>query len=124
MDFVDDEDERREIEKAGEATLDASSPAPAKDRLTGRLASGLAQRLVLKGTGPLPLLEDDPLVELLGKATNEELAPLAELLCTRGGVLILLEPSSNGDGTSQPLSISRTARIRRNAGSFMASAPG
>ena len=43
-----------EIEKAGETTLDASLPA--KDRLTSRLASGLADRLVQKGTGPLPLL--------------------------------------------------------------------
>jgi uncharacterized protein YaaW (UPF0174 family) len=76
-----------EIEKAGEATLDA--PLPAKDRLAGRLASGLADRLALKGTGPLPLLEDDPLVELLGKATKE-LAPLVEILCTKGGVMCQL----------------------------------
>jgi uncharacterized protein YaaW (UPF0174 family) len=77
-----------EIEKAGKATLDARSSA--KDRLTTRLASGLADRLVLKGTGPLPLVEDDPLVELLGKATNEELAPLVEILCTKGGVMCQL----------------------------------
>ena len=77
-----------EIEKAGESTLDASLPA--KDRLKSRLASGLADRLVLKGTGPLPLIEDDPLVELLGKATNEELAPLVEILCTKGGVMCQL----------------------------------
>jgi hypothetical protein len=61
-----------EIKKAGDTTLDLHLPA--QDRLTDRLASGLAERLVLKGTGPLPLVEDDPLVELLGKATNEELA--------------------------------------------------
>jgi uncharacterized protein YaaW (UPF0174 family) len=77
-----------EIEKAGDAALDL--PLPAKDRLTDRLASGLAERLVLKGTGPLPLIADDPLVELLGKATNEELAPLVEILCTKGGVMCQL----------------------------------
>jgi hypothetical protein len=77
-----------EIEKAGEATL--GEPIPAKDRLASRFASGLAERLVLKGTGPLPLVEDDPLVELLGKATNEELAPLVEILCTKGGVMCQL----------------------------------
>jgi uncharacterized protein YaaW (UPF0174 family) len=73
-----------EIEKTGEVTLDASRPA--KDRLAGRLAD----RLVLKGTGPLPLIEDDPLVELLSKATNEELAPLVEILCTKGGLMCQL----------------------------------
>jgi uncharacterized protein YaaW (UPF0174 family) len=77
-----------EIEKAGDAAPDL--PLPAKDRLTDRLASGLAERLVLKGTGPLPLIADDPLVELLGKATNEELAPLAEILLTKGGVMCQL----------------------------------
>lgn len=77
-----------EIEKAGESALD--TPLPAKDRLTSRLANGLTDRLVHKGTGPLPLLEDDPLVELLGKATNEELAPLVEILCTKGGVMCQL----------------------------------
>ncbi len=77
-----------EIERADEAALDA--PMPAKTTLAGRLASGLADRLVLKGTGPLPLVDDDPLVELLGKATNEELAPLVEILCSKGGVMCQL----------------------------------
>lgn len=72
-----------EIEKDGETSLDASQPA--KDKLTTRLASGLADKLTLKGTGPLPLIEDDPLLELLNKATNEELAPLVEILCAKGG---------------------------------------
>lgn len=79
-----------EIKKADEAIPDASASLPAKERLTDRLASGFADKLARKGTGPLPLLEDDPLVELLSKATNEELAPLVEILCTKGGVMCQL----------------------------------
>ncbi len=71
-----------QIEKSDETTLDAP---PAKDTLTGRLASGLAGKLARKGNGSLPLIEDDPLIELLGRATNEELAPLVEILCSKGG---------------------------------------
>src|SRR5690348_13768368 len=71
-----------QIEKADETALDAP---PAKDKLTSRLASGLADKIARKGTGPLPLIEDDPLIELLSKATNEELAPLVEVLCSKGG---------------------------------------
>ena len=72
-----------EIKKADETTLDA--PLPAKGKLTNRLGAGLADKLALKGTGPLPLIEDDPLVELLNKTTNEELTPLVEILCAKGG---------------------------------------
>jgi uncharacterized protein YaaW (UPF0174 family) len=72
-----------EIVKADERALDASLPS--KDKLTDRLVSGLANKLAVKGTGPLPLIEDDPLIELLSKATNEELAPLVEILCAKGG---------------------------------------
>ena len=71
-----------EIEKA-ETALDPRLPV--KDKLTSRLAAGLKNRLAVKGTGPLPLIDDDPLIELLSKATNEELAPLVEILCAKGG---------------------------------------
>jgi uncharacterized protein YaaW (UPF0174 family) len=71
------------IERSDDTALDA--PLPTKDKLTDRLASGLADKLTLKGTGPLPLIQDDPLLDLLSKATNEELAPLVEILCGKGG---------------------------------------
>lgn len=76
-----------QIEKADDTTI---TVPPGRGKLTQRLASELAEKLALKGTGPLPLIEDDPLVELLSKATNEELAPLVEILCTKGGVMCQL----------------------------------
>lgn len=70
-------------DESGEHALDPVPPP--KERLAGRLASGLRNKIAVKGTGPLPLIEDDPLIELLNKATNEELAPLVEILCSKGG---------------------------------------
>jgi uncharacterized protein YaaW (UPF0174 family) len=78
-----------EIEKAGDTTLDAALSS--RDRLAERFVDKLA----LKGTGPLPLIEEDPLVALLSKATNEELAPLVEILCTKGGVMCQLTRTSS-----------------------------
>ncbi len=49
------------------------------------LASADRAELERGGRGPLPLVADDPLLGLLRDATNDELAPLVEILRVKGG---------------------------------------
>lgn len=54
--------------------------------------ASLIDALVRRGTGPLPLIEDDEdLVPLLRQASNEELGPLVEYLVRKGGVTAQLQ---------------------------------
>jgi uncharacterized protein YaaW (UPF0174 family) len=48
-----------------------------------------------RGLGPLPLIEEDPLLELLNQATNEELSTLVEILCKKGGLTCQLDATAS-----------------------------
>jgi uncharacterized protein YaaW (UPF0174 family) len=50
--------------------------------------------LAKHGVGPLPLIEEDPLLVLLNQATNEELATLVEILCKKGGLTCQLDSTA------------------------------
>jgi uncharacterized protein YaaW (UPF0174 family) len=61
-----------------------------------QVARGNGTRQILKqGSGPLPLIEDDPLLALLTQASNDELDPLVEILKEKGGLTSQLEATAS-----------------------------